>query len=257
MAYPPRCDRRASIVNQSRLPCPGRLDPPQSPPDQRHQPVGVDAVAAGGDLEANDRVLPIRRLGLRDPHDDLARLGEGDRVRDEVDQQLPDSAGVAADDGGDRPLDRRAQVEPFVRAASASRPTTSSTIERGLNSTSSTSARAFGRSSRSFMTVSSAPPLTCLESIGRDLHSPRLRGQLLGLDEEVREDRDLGPQLVGRDRREDEVDRALGVEVGLGELVLSARGDEDDRRHLRLPALADGRGRLEAVHDRHDARRAG
>ena len=39
-------------------------------------------------------------------------------------------------------------------------------------------------------------------------------GERLRLDEEVREDRHLGPQLVGRDRGEDEVDRALGVAVG-------------------------------------------
>ena len=55
--------------------------------------------------------------------------------------------------------------------------------------------------------------------VGGRLHLARLRGERLGSDEEVREHRDLGPQLVGRDRGEDEVDRALGVAVGVGDLV--------------------------------------
>ena len=44
-------------------------------------------------------------------------------------------------------------------------------------------------------------------------------GELLRLGEEVGEDRDLGAELVRRDRGEDEVDRALGVEVGVDDLV--------------------------------------
>ena len=43
--------------------------------------------------------------------------------------------------------------------------------------------------------------------------------ELLGLGEEVGEDRDLGAELVGRDRGEDEVDRTLGVEVRVLDLV--------------------------------------
>ena len=43
----------------------------------------------------------------------------------------------------------------------------------------------------------------------------------LRLDEEVREDGDLGAELVGWDRGEDEVDRAFGVEVGADDLVAS------------------------------------
>ena len=87
--------------------------------------------------------------------------------------------------------------------------------------------------------------------VGGGLHLAACGGERLGLEEEVGEDRDLGPQLVGRDRGEDEVDGAFGVEVGADDLVAAVRGDEDDRRHLGLPPLPDERGRLEAVHHRH------
>jgi hypothetical protein len=90
------------------------------------------------------------------------------------------------------------------------------------------------------------------ELVGRFLHFPSRSGELFGLDEEVRERRDLGSQLGGRNRREDEVDGTLGVEIGAVDLVASVRSDEDDRSHLRLLTLTDSRGRLEPVHDRHE-----
>ena len=89
------------------------------------------------------------------------------------------------------------------------------------------------------------------QCLGRRLNLAGLRGQRLGLQEEVREHRDLRTQLVGWHRREDEVDRALRVEIGGDDLVAAVRGDEDDRRQLRLLTLADERGGLESVHDRH------
>ena len=76
--------------------------------------------------------------------------------------------------------------------------------------------------------------------------------ELLGLEEEVREHRDLRAQLVGRDRREDEVDRALRRSRSLSAIsslpyaVMKMIGVISD-----CCALADERGRLEAVHDRH------
>ena len=75
--------------------------------------------------------------------------------------------------------------------------------------------------------------------------------ELARLEEQVDEDRDLGAQDVGHDRREDEVDGA--ARVGDRDLRLVARvgGDEDDRRVLALAAHADQPRRLVAVHPRH------
>jgi hypothetical protein len=75
--------------------------------------------------------------------------------------------------------------------------------------------------------------------------------QLLRLAEEVDEGGDLGPQDLREDRREDEVDRAARVRVDLLGLVAAEGGEEDDRRVLRLLALADQLPGLVAVHDRH------
>ena len=75
--------------------------------------------------------------------------------------------------------------------------------------------------------------------------------QLLRLQEQVDEGRDLGPQHVGADRREDEVDGAAGVGGGRLGLVAPEGGDEDDRRAPGLAALADQLGGLVAVQRRH------
>ena len=88
------------------------------------------------------------------------------------------------------------------------------------------------------------------ELVGGALHLSRPRSDHLGLDEQAREHRDLGAQLVHVDRCGDEVDGALRVAVG-PDLAGLVRGDEDDRGHLRLPPQPDQGCRLEPVHDRH------
>ena len=82
-------------------------------------------------------------------------------------------------------------------------------------------------------TRSSACRLTCCVFLYRSTKTP-----------------DLRPQDLRDDRREDVVDRAEGIALGGVHLVAEGR-DEDDRRMRRLPAAADHRGRLEAVHVRH------
>ncbi len=89
------------------------------------------------------------------------------------------------------------------------------------------------------------------ELVGRGLHLSCSDRELLGADEQVREHGDLGPELVRWHGREDEVDRALGVEVTVRDLVAAVRRDEDQRSHLGLLALADQRCGLEAVHPGH------
>ncbi len=78
----------------------------------------------------------------------------------------------------------------------------------------------------------------------------RLTPHLLGLAEELDEDRDLGAQHLGHHRRQDVVDGAQRVparHVGL----VAVGGDEDDGRVLAARTGADQRRGLEAVHDRH------
>ena len=79
----------------------------------------------------------------------------------------------------------------------------------------------------------------------------RLELDLLGLLEEVDEDADLRPQHGRDDRLGEEVDRPELVALEDLALVALEGGQEDDRGVLRAVALADQRGRLEAVQARH------
>ena len=79
----------------------------------------------------------------------------------------------------------------------------------------------------------------------------RLPLDLLVLQEQLDEDRDLGPEHRRDDRLGQEIDgaqRVAAVDLHLGALE---RRQEEDRRVLRAVALADQLGRLEAVHARH------
>lgn len=79
----------------------------------------------------------------------------------------------------------------------------------------------------------------------------RLPLDLLVLQEQLDEDRDLGPEHRRDDRLGQEIDgaqRVAAVDLRLGALE---RRQEEDRRVLRAVALADQLGRLEAVHARH------
>ena len=100
--------------------------------------------------------------------------------------------------------------------------------------------------------MSSAPPDTCLNR-SAEICTPRASAaRSSAWTKRFAKNETLARSSWGGTGAKMKSTAPCGVEIGLGDLVLSACGDEDDRRHLRLPALADGRGRLEAVHERHD-----
>jgi hypothetical protein len=68
---------------------------------------------------------------------------------------------------------------------------------------------------------------------------------------QLREHPDLGPQHVGQHGPVHVVHGAERVPAGCMGLGLALRREEDDRRVFRLPALADERRGLEAVHAGH------
>ena len=78
----------------------------------------------------------------------------------------------------------------------------------------------------------------------------RLLADRFGLLIEIDKHADLGAQHVRFDRRGNEVDGAKRIALGHLHFVVERR-DEDDRRVLGPLALANQRGRLEAVHLRH------
>ena len=72
--------------------------------------LGVDADAGVADLEAHERRRLVR-LPERHPQDDLALLGELDRVADEVGEDLAQAAGVAPQRAGHVVPDEAEQLE--------------------------------------------------------------------------------------------------------------------------------------------------
>ena len=79
----------------------------------------------------------------------------------------------------------------------------------------------------------------------------RLTSRLLGQEEQVDEDLDLGLQDLGHDRGCDVIDRAEGVALLHVMLVVEVGGDEDDRDMRRPAAIANQRRGFEAVQARH------
>jgi hypothetical protein len=74
---------------------------------------GGDADPGVGHVEAQLRFTGLVRAP-RHPDDDLALLGELDRVADQVEQDLADPPGIARQPRGDRAVDAAAQLEPLL-----------------------------------------------------------------------------------------------------------------------------------------------
>ena len=119
----------------------------------------ADAGVAHGESQL-DRVL-VHRLRVHRQHD-LARLGELDRIGEEVDEDLPQPRHVAPDGARDIALEQVGGVEVLLdRARWSARSSADSTQSRRSNGCDSMSIRPasiFEKSRMSLMIVSSASP---------------------------------------------------------------------------------------------------
>ncbi len=75
--------------------------------------LGIDADAGVAHVEAHDEAVAVAGLEAR-PHLDLARLGELDRVREQVGEHLAQPPAIAAHRGGDVLVDPGEQLEAAV-----------------------------------------------------------------------------------------------------------------------------------------------